>query len=90
MHKPTIHNFFKIEIVVLVDSTVHADQGAIFIFCIGSCSRHLNDSVSENIILRKRANNVKYDVIVSLILCNLQYSARKASRAIQKCSNSSS
>ena len=29
--------FFKIEIMVLVDSTVLADQGAIFIFRIGSC-----------------------------------------------------
>ena len=29
--------FFKIEIMVLVDRTVLADQGAIFIFRIGSC-----------------------------------------------------
>ena len=29
--------FFKIEITVSVDSTVLADQGAIFIFRIGSC-----------------------------------------------------
>ena len=29
--------FFKIEIMVLVDSTILADQGALFIFHIGSC-----------------------------------------------------